>query len=360
MAKIYVIIPVYNVENYLRECVYSVLNQPCKKIEIILIDDGSPDNSGKICDEIAEQEWRVHVIHQTNKGLSGARNAGLEFLYKNGAETNDYVAFVDSDDMWVPNSVCDDIFNRYEDFDVFVFPFYFANNSMNRMRKNPLSREGIVKMPEKLSFWEINAYVWNKFYKVSLLKQNKIVFQEDVKCGEDICFLNIVLYYAKSLCFLSTYLYCYRFNEKSITNTLGKKRIAPWMYEIDGLLNGLDLWCIKDENYRKKTMDYCCWWFLEMTEAYYISLKIDDKPYDILKKHMIYNAFLDNKNGLSQRDKRRINLMMNQKGCFKLKFFVLGLMRQVRNILKKVDVLTSFAEKKKYPLTWQKIYIGNI
>ena len=92
-----VIVPVYKVEKYLRKCVESIQNQTYKDLEIILVDDGSPDNSGKICDELREQDNRILVIHQQNVGLAGARNAGLAQCQ------GEFVAFVDSDDTIEPN-----------------------------------------------------------------------------------------------------------------------------------------------------------------------------------------------------------------------------------------------------------------
>lgn len=94
MNKISVIIPVYNVEKYLRRCVDSILNQTYKNLEVILVDDGSPDGCPAICDEYANQEVRVRVVHKINGGLSSARNAGLEVV------SGDFVTFVDSDD-WI-------------------------------------------------------------------------------------------------------------------------------------------------------------------------------------------------------------------------------------------------------------------
>ena len=92
MKKISVIVPIYNTEKYLKRCFDSILSSTYENLEVILVDDGSPDNSGKICDEYAARDSRIRVIHKKNGGLSSARNAGLDIA------TGDYVTFVDSDD----------------------------------------------------------------------------------------------------------------------------------------------------------------------------------------------------------------------------------------------------------------------
>ena len=92
MAKISIIVPVYNVEKYIFECVDSLINQTYKNLEIILVDDSSPDNCPQICDEYAQKDDRIKVIHKPNGGLSDARNAGIE------SATGEYLMFVDSDD----------------------------------------------------------------------------------------------------------------------------------------------------------------------------------------------------------------------------------------------------------------------
>ena len=94
-----IIIPCYNVEKYLRRCVDSVLTQTYKNLEIILVDDGSPDNSGNICDEYVDKDHRITVIHQENKGLSGARNAGIDIA------KGEYLFFLDSDDAIYPDTI---------------------------------------------------------------------------------------------------------------------------------------------------------------------------------------------------------------------------------------------------------------
>lgn len=100
-----IIVPVYNVEKYLDKCVKSILNQTYKEIEVILVDDGSPDNCPQMCDKYARNDSRVKVIHKKNGGLSEARNVGIE------ASTGEYVLFVDSDD-WLVESACEQ-FNKY-------------------------------------------------------------------------------------------------------------------------------------------------------------------------------------------------------------------------------------------------------
>lgn len=100
-GRVAVIVPVYNVEPYLRRCVDSILAQTYKQLELILVDDGSPDNCGRICDEYACADDRIIVIHQQNAGLSAARNAGLDSVQKRGSA--DYVTFIDSDDAVAPD-----------------------------------------------------------------------------------------------------------------------------------------------------------------------------------------------------------------------------------------------------------------
>lgn len=98
MPKVSVIVPVYKVEPYLRRCVDSILAQTFTDFELILVDDGSPDNCGAICDEYAQKDSRVHVIHRANGGLSAARNAGIDWVFANS--NSEWLSFVDSDD-WV-------------------------------------------------------------------------------------------------------------------------------------------------------------------------------------------------------------------------------------------------------------------
>ena len=108
MPKISVIVPVYKVEPYLNRCVDSILNQTFTDFELILVDDGSPDKCGVICDEYAEKDKRIHVIHQKNAGLSAARNAGIDRAFANS--NSEWITFIDSDD-WVHKQYLDLLYN---------------------------------------------------------------------------------------------------------------------------------------------------------------------------------------------------------------------------------------------------------
>ncbi len=104
MDLISAIVPVYNVEKYLYRCVDSILKQTYENFELILIDDGSPDNCSQMCDELSEKDSRIKVIHQENQGLSAARNSGIKIAKGN------YLTFIDSDD-WISNTMFEDLIN---------------------------------------------------------------------------------------------------------------------------------------------------------------------------------------------------------------------------------------------------------
>ena len=115
MAVISVITPVYRVESYIHRCVDSILNQSYSDFELILVDDGSPDNCGPICDEYARQDSRVHVIHQKNGGLSAARNSGVDWVFANS--DSQWLTFIDSDD-WIHRDYLKTLLEAAQKFDV--------------------------------------------------------------------------------------------------------------------------------------------------------------------------------------------------------------------------------------------------
>ena len=130
MKLLTIVVPSYNVEKYLNRCVDSVLKQTYKNLEIILVDDGSTDCSGKICDSIKEKDCRVNVIHKQNGGLSSARNAGLDVA------TGDFIGFIDSDD-WVTEDMYEyllGLFNKYE-VEIVSCSYILASDKKQKINK---------------------------------------------------------------------------------------------------------------------------------------------------------------------------------------------------------------------------------
>ena len=164
-----VIVPVYKVEEYLRRCIDSIINQTYKNLEIILVDDGSPDNCGKICDEYAKKDGRIKVIHKENGGLSDARNVGIEKSF------GEYITFIDSDDYVESNyiSVLYDLIKRYntqisvaDNFIEYVDGYKFNNSIYSEYVTDP--KHFFEKM-----LWgirDLDNGAWTKLYKKELFK----------------------------------------------------------------------------------------------------------------------------------------------------------------------------------------------
>lgn len=167
--KISVIIPVYNVESCLERCVNSVLRQTYKQLEIILVDDGSSDHCGEICDSFARQDARIHVIHQENKGLSGARNSGLSVC------SGDYVAFLDSDD-WIAPEMYDRLHYLCEEYNADIAECAYLSVYSNRMEAETASKCDIVVCGSNESIrlmhmWKnFRSVVWNKLFRKSVVE----------------------------------------------------------------------------------------------------------------------------------------------------------------------------------------------
>ena len=170
-ALISIIIPVYKVEKYLEKCIQSVINQTYENLQIILVDDGSPDNCGKICDEYAKKDHRIEVIHKSNGGLSDARNKGLEIA------KGEYIGFVDSDD-YIEADMYEVLYNLLKQYnaDVSICNFYTVSQGKIAIKNadngiNEYNRIEILK--EILLDRNIQSYAWNKLYKKELFDEIK-------------------------------------------------------------------------------------------------------------------------------------------------------------------------------------------
>lgn len=155
-----IIVPVYNVEPYLRRCLDSIIEQTYRDLEILVIDDGSTDQSGKICDEYAELDERIRVTHTENRGLSCARNRGLDNA------TGDWIGFVDSDD-WIEPDMYEVLLKRAEETGADIVECGYYKEFKNTSEEMPSVTEIISETDaiEALVYGKITGLVWNKVYK---------------------------------------------------------------------------------------------------------------------------------------------------------------------------------------------------
>ena len=226
--KVSVIVPVYNVEAFLKKCVDSLLAQdlPAFDYEIILVDDGSTDGSGALCGALAIAQGNIHVIHQENRGLSGARNAGIP------AATGEFILFVDSDDFLEPN-VLGGLVRQMEDQRLDILRFNYQNVNMDGevFEPNKYSKpyvdysdevcDGETFLNERLGF---ACYAWQFMVKTSILQQEGNGFKDGIYF-EDVEWTPRILLQAGRVASTDTIVYNYLFRTGSIArNTDSEKK----------------------------------------------------------------------------------------------------------------------------------------
>jgi glycosyltransferase involved in cell wall biosynthesis len=223
LDKISIIIPVYNVESYIKECLDSVIAQSYKNLEIICIDDGSTDSSGIICDEYAKNDKRIKVYHKNNGGVSSAKNIGLENC------TGRYIGFVDSDD-WIEPNMYEVLHEAIKDKNVAVSVVsYFKDTAdlsipiFNRITidYDVISPKDMLLYPLKRDdYMGFCGYLWNKLFDVDVIRNNNLKFDEKVNYGEDILFYtNLIIEGKCKGKYLDEPLYHYRQRDTSISKS---------------------------------------------------------------------------------------------------------------------------------------------
>lgn len=204
-----VIVPVFNVASYLEACILSIIKQNVNNLQIILIDDGSTDGSGEICDRFSEYDTRITVIHQTNAGVSAARNAGLKIA------TGKYVSFVDADDILARNT-----YQVFLNSDI-------SENSLVIGRIQKLSQDGnlldeSMMLPPKIKKDEFLkdlfvenkfsylGFLWDKLFLRKIIKDNNLFFANDIKLNEDRLFILQYMFFIEKVHTVNEIIYFYR------------------------------------------------------------------------------------------------------------------------------------------------------
>lgn len=220
--KVSIIIPVYNSEKTLEKCIDSVRDQTYKNIEILIINDGSQDNSLSIMNKYKNKDKRIIIINQENKGLSGARNTGI----KNA--TGDYITFIDSDDYINETMIeeCMNIFIKYNCDAIrnnYIYDYPNGNKSLN---KDEINKEQLINLKDenqkeslvkKILMGKIQSYSWLLIIKRKIFTEKHLQFDEDILFMEDIIFLNRLLLSIDSIFLMGKPNYYYYQNKEGMT-----------------------------------------------------------------------------------------------------------------------------------------------
>lgn len=223
--KVSVIVPVYNVEKYLRRCLDSIVNQTYRNLEIILVDDGSPDNCGAICDEYAQMDDRIFVIHKPNGGVSSARNAALE------KATGKYIVFVDSDDSVLPNYVMNLMTPGDADYVAAGCCVQNAKLEWDEWKNQAgyFTLDDIKNMPDKINFIPMGMVCAHRFTREIILK-NRLAFRSDITRGEDTLFSSCYVTLCDTIAVTDNTDYRYYLNDSSATSQLNTN-LFRWSME---------------------------------------------------------------------------------------------------------------------------------
>lgn len=199
-----IIVPIYNVSLYLERCILSIINQTYQSLDIILIDDGSTDNSGQICDNFATRDSRIKVWHQSNKGLSKTRNFGIERAF------GKFLVFVDGDDYLTENHIENAIKQMYDN-DILCTGYTKVDSNGNLLN--------VRKLKCDINSKHILHSVWSKLYKTEFIKTNQLSFYQ-INPGEDILFLFRCLAVTNKFAISDLTGYYYVTNPNSISHTI--------------------------------------------------------------------------------------------------------------------------------------------
>lgn len=253
MAEVSIIVPVYQVENYIRQCIDSILVQTFTDFELILVDDGSKDGSGQICDEYAGMDERVKVIHQENQGVAAARNHAI------ACASGNYLCFVDADD-WVESTMVEQCISQMKKLDAdvlrhgHIMELWKDGNCVSKEKKNApdfATELTHCQISEKMEqFWEnCSNYVWNYFFKREAVADIRF---PDIKISEDHIFVLGVLEKCKKICFLSNHVYHYCMRMGSSANRWQETGIQCQLQMVQSCHHFMD--CFGIEPVRKKRL----------------------------------------------------------------------------------------------------------
>lgn len=235
--KVSIIVPVYNAENFLDKCIDSILAQDYSDFELLLIDDGSKDSSGKICDKYALKDRRVRAFHNANGGVSSARNVGV--LQAKG----EWIVFIDADD-WITKDYIKELVTASDSTDFVISGFQYVQNDGSKVvsKYSDIVKPDISVIVDDEIFCKphLMSTPWCKMYKTGIIRDNNLQFDEMMIIGEDNCFVNDYICCVNNIKFKDYVGYMYRL--PSDGGIVRKYKMSPdqFFYHINHLVNSFE------------------------------------------------------------------------------------------------------------------------
>lgn len=310
MELITIIIPIYKVENHLSKCIESIINQTYKNLEIILVNDNSPDTCPDICDKFASQDKRIKVIHKSNNsGVSAARNLGLD------RATGEYISFVDGDD-WIELNMIEVMYSliKEDNSDIamcgysLVYPNKYVESDQRNIRKKMNNIEAL----KEILVGSVKGFLVNKLFKRNIF--NDIEVPEDMDIFEDLYTCCNILTSKRKIVYVSSSLYNYVQNADSVTNDLSKYFHENGTLKAITVLNSIK----KIYKNEKKILNYIEIATANSVEFIYIQIlimeygnQLNEKHYKYIRRELksYYKSYLVS-NELSIKNKIKYSLLV--------------------------------------------------
>lgn len=318
MPTISVIVPIYNMEKCMRKCINSILAQTFTDFECLLIDDGSTDNSGNICDEYAEKDKRIVTIHKQNGGVSSTRQCGIDHA------KGDYTIHVDPDD-WVESNMLEDLFKKAKesDADMVICDFYINTyKGQEYVKQEPTSLNPKDVLHDV--FGKIHGSTCNKLIKRSLYSDYNIQFPKEISFCEDQYVIAALLKHDINITYLSQAFYHYvrELNQASLSRNYNEKT-----YQKDLLRRNLFDELLKNETYRQEVYEKNTYSII--SRAFYHGA--DYYTSKSFKEHFYQNIDFVKKARVSAIEKKLI--LWSCRGYYKLSFSILKILLLIKHNL---------------------------
>lgn len=236
-----VVVPVYKVELYIRKCLDSILSQTFTDFELLLIDDGSPDNCGAICDEYASKDKRIRVFHKENGGVSTARQLGMD------KAQGEYIIHADPDD-WVDFRWLELLYTKANKTgaDITICDYYEVS-SEKALRKDVVKSETPLECLENLLLWKLPAQLWNKLIKRELYEKHNIRITPGLDLREDSSIMYKLLFFSNKVSFVDEALYYYYIgNQNSLVHNLMSTTHQEDLIILENEIQEFRMECVKD------------------------------------------------------------------------------------------------------------------